>query len=121
MAKTALWAAGLVLACTGFTSAAQIFYKFGVSKLSFNFMSIITNWPIILGLALYGIGAVLLLIALRHGELSVLYPIIALSYVWVNLLAMHFFNEPINLFKWLGIAVIVLGVSFIGKGMSYGD
>lgn len=119
MNKTKWWAMLLVLACTAFTSVAQALYKEGVNRgLSLDFMALITNYPIILGLLCYGIGAVLLLIALKNGELSVLYPIVALSYIWVSLLAAQFFGEPMNLYKWMGVASIILGVSFIGKGSS---
>ena len=47
-------------------------------------------------------NALLLILALRDGELSMLYPIIALTYVWVNLLSMYFFHDQINLLKSAG-------------------
>ena len=37
-------------------------------------------------------NAVLLILARREGELSMLYPIIALTYVWVNILARSIFS-----------------------------
>jgi multidrug transporter EmrE-like cation transporter len=117
MKKTKRWAALLVLVCTAFTSAAQVFYKAGVNRdLSLDFVALVTNYPIILGLIFYGVGAALLLIALKHGELSVLYPIVALSYIWVSLLASYFFAEPMNTYKWLGVFAIIAGVSLIGRG-----
>ena len=58
----------------------------------------------------------LLILALRNGQLSVLYPIIALTYVWVTILSPLFFDDLINGFKVAGVALIVLGVSFIGLG-----
>jgi drug/metabolite transporter (DMT)-like permease len=110
------WAIGLVVVCTLFTSFAQIFYKFGADRLSFDIFSIITNWPVIIGLFLYGIGAVLLITALKGGDVSVLYPIIATSYIWVSLLSMSFFGEIINLYKWVGIIFIFFGVVLVAKG-----
>jgi uncharacterized membrane protein len=59
--------------------------------------------------------AVLLILALKDGQLSILYPIISLSYVWVNLLSMYFFHEHMNLFKAIGIALIIGGVGLLGK------
>lgn len=106
----------LVVLCTLFTSVAQIFYKFGADKLSFNLLTIITNYHIIIGLAIYGIAAAILIIALRGGELTVLYPIIATSYIWVALMSSFFFNEIINVFKWLGIFTIIIGIIFISFG-----
>ncbi len=113
---TKRWAIGLVVVCTLFTSFAQIFYKFGANKLSFNLISVITNWPIIIGIILYGTAAVLLIIALKAGEVSVLYPIIATSYIWVSLLSMYFFGDIINLYKWIGMIFIFFGVILVAKG-----
>jgi uncharacterized membrane protein len=54
--------------------------------------------------------------ALKGGDLSVLYPFVALAYIWVSLLSVKFLGEKMNKFKWLGIALIIIGVSFIGIG-----
>jgi len=98
------------------TSTAQILYKFGVKELSFNLLSIITNWQIIAGLFLYAIGAAIMIKSLKYGNVSTLYPIIATSYIWVSIGSSIFFSEAMNLWKWLGVAVIVLGVSIISYG-----
>ncbi len=113
---TKTWAVLLVLSCTAITTSAQIFYKLGANVLQFNLFSLITNYNLIIGLGLYAIGAALLIIALKGGELSVLYPIIATSYIWVTLASSYFFNEPVNLFKWIGIACVIIGVTVIGYG-----
>jgi drug/metabolite transporter (DMT)-like permease len=47
-----------------------------------------------------------------------LYPIIALTYVWVNLLSMYFFNEHMNVWKALGIALVIGGVALLGRASS---
>jgi drug/metabolite transporter (DMT)-like permease len=109
---TKLWAVGLIFLCTTLTSSAQIFYKFGAAKLPLIFF----NWPLLTGLTLYGIGAIIFVIALKGGDVSVLFPIIATSYVWVSLLSNYFFNEPLNIFKWVGIFLIMVGISVIGFG-----
>jgi drug/metabolite transporter (DMT)-like permease len=57
-----------------------------------------------------------MLIAFRGGELSVLYPLIALSYVWVAILSKIFLGDMMNPFKWAGIIFIMAGVSLIGIG-----
>lgn len=113
---TKLWAILLVLFCTAITTSAQIFYKLGANVLQFNLFSLITNYNLIIGLGLYAIGAALLIIALKGGELSVLYPIIATSYIWVTFASSYFFNESVNLFKWLGIVFVIIGVTVIGYG-----
>lgn len=114
--KTKLWAILLMILCTFFTSSAQILYKSGADKLSFDIISIITNWHIILGVVLYGLGAVLVVIALRGGEVTVLYPIITSSYIWVSIGSSYFFKETMGMFKWIGIFLIVLGIILITLG-----
>jgi drug/metabolite transporter (DMT)-like permease len=48
--------------------------------------------------------------------LSLLYPVIALTYVWVTVLSFVIFRETVNPFKLLGIAIIVSGVAILGRG-----
>jgi len=76
----------------------------------------ITNLPLMIGYSLYGISTLLLILALRKGELSVLYPIISLTYVWVTLLSITVFKESVNGFKAVGLAIIVIGVAVLGYG-----
>ena len=113
---TKLWAALLVLFTTLLTSSAQILWKIGSESLKPDLMSVLTNYPLIMGLFLYAIGGGLLIISLRGGEVSVLYPIIATSYIWVSFLSIWFLRETMNLFKWLGVITIIAGIAFIGYG-----
>lgn len=113
---TKAWAIGLMVLTTVFTSIAQVFYKFGAARLEFDLISLITNFPLITGMVLYILGAVIMIIAFKGGEVSVLYPIIATSYIWVSLLSIYFFNEALNLFRWIGIFVIIIGIIFISAG-----
>ena len=106
----------MMLFCTILVSSAQVFYKKGSALLEFNFMSIITNYNILIGLVLYGLGFLIMIYAFKHGEVTVLYPIITLSYVWVSLMSMYFFSEIINLWKWLGVMAIIIGIIIIGIG-----
>ena len=57
-----------------------------------------------------------MVLALREGELSKLFPIIALTYVWVTLLSYWLLKETPNLYKNLGVLTIVLGVGVLGRG-----
>ena len=113
---TKLWAIGVVLFCTLLTSTAQIFYKFGASKLEFNFLSLLTNYELLTGMLLYAVGGILLILSFRGGEVSVLYPIIATSYIWVSFLSIYFLGESMNFYKWLGVFTIVAGIVLIGLG-----
>ena len=97
-------------------AAAQVFFKLGATAIARPTpVQILTNPSLLLGYALYGVSTMLLVLALRKGQLSLLYPVIALTYVWVTLLSMMIFHETLNLYKAIGLAVIVAGVAVLGK------
>ena len=106
----------LVSLCTLFGAAAQILIKHGANALaSGSPLAMIANPPLMAGYSLYGLSTVLLVLALRDGELSILYPVISLTYVWVTVLSLLFFKETVNPWKLSGIAVVVIGVALIGR------
>ena len=118
---TPLRAIILVVFCTIFTSIGQLLWKIGADRLQINFFSLITNYPLILGFVSYAIGTVLLLMALKLGELSVLYPFISLSFIWVGMLSIVFLGEIMTGLRWISIILIIMGVSLIGIGGKDGN
>ena len=114
-------AALIVACCTLLIAVAQILIKIGANRLSHaglmeTLIGIFTIPPLFAGYCLYGVFTVLFVYALRHGEVSVLYPIIALGYVWVTILSAIVFHETINPLKVVAVAIIVAGVSVLGWG-----
>lgn len=108
----------LALLCTAIVSGAQIFLKKGSEQFSLAWPDIlqqIYNYPLVAGALLYAVGAVFFLKAFKFGELSVVYPVMASSYVIVTLLSVYFLDESIGLQKWIGIGLITGGVILIGK------
>ena len=67
------------------------------------------------GFALYGAGALLMILALRCGELSVLHPMLGAGYVLSLLLGSIVLHEPLGARKLLGVAVIVAGLVLIAR------
>jgi uncharacterized membrane protein len=106
----------LVFACTVLGAGAQLLIKIGMSHFQPTVAALLTNYPLIGGYVLYGINTLMLVLALKDGELSMLYPIIALTYVWVTLLSYVVLSEPPNAWKNVGIGVIVIGVAVLGRG-----
>lgn len=105
--------------CTFVGAAAQVLMKKGGGQIhGFDPKRLITNLPLICGYACYALNTLLLMLALREGELSKLYPIIALTFVWVNLLSAAIFHEHLGIWKSAGILVIILGVSVLGRASS---
>lgn len=113
---TQLWAIGLVILATLIGAFGPIMLKKASSKKLSRISSLITNYHLFGGVALYALGTLLFIPALKGGELSVLYPFVSLGYIWVSLLSVKFLGEKMNKSKWLGIALIILGVTFIGIG-----
>ena len=108
---------GLVVLCTVIGAAAQILMRNGaVLMVDTGWAGVLSNWSLIAGYICLAANTALLVLALRDGQLSVLYPIIALTYVWVTVLSPMFFNDIINVYKVVGVGLIVVGVSFIGLG-----
>jgi multidrug transporter EmrE-like cation transporter len=120
----------MVIGCTLFAATAQVLLKFGAQHTMPPFamgnsatwlpflLGLLGNVPLVVGYSLHAANAMLLILALRGGELSLLFPIYALSYVWVSLLSMHFFHEYLNLWKSLGILLVIGGVALLGRASS---
>ena len=113
---TQIWAIGLVVLATIVGAFGPIFLKKATSKRMLHFKSLITNYYLFAGITLYILGTVLFIPALKGGDLSVLYPFVALNYVWTSFLSTKYLGEKMNKIKWMGIALIIIGVSFIGFG-----
>jgi len=111
-----LWAIITVMIASLIGSFGPILLKKASGDIKLNLKSLITNHNLIGGYALYGIGTILFIPALRGGELSVLYPFVALTYIWVSIWSIKFLKEKMTKLKWAGIALIILGVIFIGLG-----
>lgn len=114
--KTKKWAFLTIILCTVCTTFAAIANKEGATRLEMSLKGTILNGYLILGLFLLAMGMVLLTISLKGGDVSVIYPFIATSYIWVTLLAPYFFNEPITMLKAIGVGLIVAGVIMINIG-----
>lgn len=114
--KTHLWAILLVAFTTLLTAAGQLFYKLAAKSLVFTPIGIVTNYYLWIGGIIYLVGAGLFIIALRGGDLSVLYPVVALSFIWVIIISGLVLGEEISKIKILGIVFIIGGIWLIGYG-----
>lgn len=94
-------------------SIGQIEFKRGADNLQFDFKLLITNYHLILGGAVYIISTILYIYALNKGQLSILYPVIATSYVWTLFFSKIFLKESVGLTSWVGVFFILLGVTLI--------
>jgi len=111
----------LVVCCTIIGAAAQVLIKKGAGALGANSTMLQTALAMVLtpalfaGYSMYGISTILLVLALRHGQLSLLYPVFAMTYVWVTILSVVVFHESMNPYKIAGIVTIVAGIAVLGR------
>lgn len=70
----------------------------------------------LLGFGFYGVGALLMLLAYQHGEVSVLQPVQSVNYIFSIIFGYIVFKEQISFVKMLAVALIIIGVVFIAGG-----
>ena len=98
----------------------QMFLKKGVTLTNFNsnivsIISTILTPTLMLGFFFYGVSAILWLFVLKSFPLSVAYPSLSLTYVFVVFLSSVFFGENITITKIIGVVLIFSGVFFINR------
>jgi len=108
------WKILLLTALSAFIgSIGQLEFKRGADNLQFDIKLLLTNYHLILAIAVYCLSTVLYVYALNKGNLSILYPIVATSYIWTLMFSKIFLKEPIGLTSWAGVFFILLGVTLI--------
>jgi drug/metabolite transporter (DMT)-like permease len=108
------WKIILLTALAAFIgSIGQLEFKRGADNLQFDIKLLLTNYHLILAVAVYGLSTILYIYALNKENLSIIYPIIATSYIWTLMFSKVFLKEPIGLTGWAGVFFILLGVALI--------
>jgi drug/metabolite transporter (DMT)-like permease len=105
----------LVLVASFVGSFGAVFLKLGSAKLHGGFWKIF-NLQLAVGVALFMGSSFFFVLGIRHGQLSVLYPMVSLGYVWTLVWARLWFKEAFTPQKFVGLALILLGVCFVGIG-----
>ena len=95
-------------------SFGAVFLKLGAVRLT-GVMSLL-NWRLALGVGLYLASSVFYAFGIRHGQLSVLFPMVAVGYIWTLLWARLFFHERFTRSKLLGLGLVLGGVVLVGLG-----
>lgn len=70
---------------------------------------------VLLGLGFYGLGAVVWLAVLSRLDVSLAYPLLALNFVLVPLLAWLILGEHVPSGRWFGVAIVLVGVTIISR------
>jgi multidrug transporter EmrE-like cation transporter len=114
----------LMLLASFIGSFGAVFLKSGAEALRQGWMYLVVsretpyfNWRLASGVALFLLSSYFFVLGIRPpGQLSVLYPMVSLGYIFTLLWARIFFQEPFTRMKFLGLFLIVLGVFFVGLG-----
>ncbi len=115
-ASTPIQSIVLVAIASFIGSFGALFLKSGAGKLHLGMRYLILNGRLLLGVALFCASSLAYVVGVRRGELSVLYPLVSLSYIWTLLWSVLFLKERLTRNKCLGLGLIVVGIIFIGLG-----
>lgn len=96
----------LMLVSSLFVCVGQLLWKLSGGGLTLQ---------LIIGFVSYGIGALLMMVAYRFGRLSVLHPMLSMSYVFSTILGIVVLSEPVGK-RIVAIILILIGVILIGGG-----
>jgi drug/metabolite transporter (DMT)-like permease len=106
----------LVLAASFIGSFGAVFLKAGANRLHRNPVTLLVNWRLAMGVVFFMGSSLLYLKGIKHGELTVLYPMVSLGYVWTLLWSRLFFGEPFTRGKFAGLGMILAGIFALAFG-----
>jgi drug/metabolite transporter (DMT)-like permease len=106
----------LVLFGSFIGSFGAVFLKLGAEHLKGGLARLVTNYWLAIGIALYLLSSVFYMMGLAQGEVTVLYPMVSLGYIFAILWARLFFKEPFTKAKIGGLLMIIFGVALINLG-----
>lgn len=112
----------LILLSVGLSAIAQIAMKAGVSNASMpaatsvlgSYVAMLTAPKVLLGLACYGLGALIWLRVLSMMDVSQAYPFVAVGFVLTMALGFILLGETPHLTRLVGAGFILVGVWLVG-------
>ncbi len=103
-------------------ASGQVLLKFGLGRMlpfemwNFQFWkSVFVNWQFAACGLCYGAGSILWFYIVKNFPFSMAYPMVSLSYVFGMIAAIIFFHEPVDVYKWIGVLLIMAGCYFIAR------
>jgi drug/metabolite transporter (DMT)-like permease len=93
-------------------SFGALYMKKGSASLDLRWRKImqnIKNKNLIIGIALYLLAASLLIYLLKYNELSLIYPLTSITYIFTIGLSIIFLKEHMTKYKWLAVVLIIAG------------
>jgi drug/metabolite transporter (DMT)-like permease len=114
--KTPLSSILLVLIGAFIGSLGAVFLKSGAGRLHRQIHSLIFNWRLAAGALAFLVSSFFFVAGVKNGELTILYPMASFGYIWTLLWSRVFFGERFTRNKFVGIAMILVGITCLGLG-----
>ena len=116
----------LILASVSLSALAQLVLKLGMSgervqrvlagdSLVSGLMTVATDGRVLLGLFMYGVGAVMWLWVLARVDLSFAYPFVGLGFILTMVFGYAFLAETMSIARVAGTLLIVAGVVLVSR------
>lgn len=98
-------------------SLAAVLLKGGAIRIERNLISLVTNWRLAGGILMYVVSSLFFVRGIKQGELSILYPMVAVGYVFSLPLSKVFFHEPLTREKIIAVGLILCGVAMLAQSV----
>lgn len=103
-----------------FTVVGEFLLKIAVDGQAIGFdmaslQRILFSFPIIGGVALISVSAILWIVGMSKFQLSFMYPFLSLNYVIIIVGSEFFLNEDVQLNRYLSILFIIIGLVIISR------
>jgi len=108
----------LILVSSFIGSFGAVFLKLGAEHMKGGIARLLSNYWLIVGVVLYLFSSVFYMMGVGQpgAQLTVLYPMVSLGYIWAMLWARLFFGERFTISKVGGLMMIIFGVALINFG-----
>ena len=91
----------------------------GASEAAGGFVPLLTmivqSPMVLLGLVLYGVGALAWIAVLARVDLSVAYPFLAMNFVLITISSYFLLGETVPAMRWFGVLVICSGILLVAR------
>jgi drug/metabolite transporter (DMT)-like permease len=116
--KTPGTATILILVSSFIGSFGAVFLKLGAEHMKGGLARLLSNYWLAVGIVLYLLSSVFYMMGVGQpgAQLTVLYPMVSLGYIWAMVWARLFFGERFTLAKMSGLLMIIFGVALINFG-----
>jgi uncharacterized membrane protein len=105
----------LTLVAALISSFAQFMFKRSIKKIDslFELVGLLRNKGVLIGLACYFASFLLYIKALSGGQLSIVFPIFASSFIFVTIISAVTLKEKVTLMRAVGVLVIFIGITLV--------